>query len=107
MTRALPLLAVVPVLVCAAVVAPGCGTDKLETGYVYTPLGDSSIKRRGYYADPFSPEARAAQPEQRAARAEQVLWAGQYLGDVDRLRLDLLAPAGQVRAAQSRPWWRR
>lgn len=42
----------------------GCETEKLETGYVYSPLGDSSSKRRGYYADPFSPEARAAQMEQ-------------------------------------------
>jgi hypothetical protein len=42
----------------------GCESDKLETGYAYTPLGDSSSKRRGYYADPFSPEARAAQMEQ-------------------------------------------
>ena len=42
----------------------GCGSDHLETGYVFTPLGDSSSKRRSYYADPFSPEARAAQTEQ-------------------------------------------
>lgn len=41
----------------------GCGSDRLETGYAYTPLGDSTAKRRGYYADPFSPEARAAQTE--------------------------------------------
>lgn len=55
--------------VCLIIVlagAFGCGSDHLETGYVYTPLGDSSAKRRGYYADPFSPEARAAQTEQQS-----------------------------------------
>ena len=57
MKRAL-LLALVAAGLC------GCGSDRLETGYVYTPLGDNSVKRRGYYADPFSPEARAAQTEQ-------------------------------------------
>jgi hypothetical protein len=36
-----------------------------------------------------------------AARAERVLWSGQYLGDVDRFRLELLAPAEQVRAARA------
>lgn len=41
----------------------GCSTRKLETGYTYTPLGDTPAKRRGYYADPFSPEARRAQQE--------------------------------------------
>ncbi len=41
----------------------------------------------------------------RAVRAEQLLWSGQYLGDVDRLRVDLCEPAGQVRAARARPWW--
>lgn len=54
------------IAVIAAVLLPnlaGCAQDKLETGYVYTPLGDSNSKRRGYYADPFSPEARAAQVE--------------------------------------------
>ncbi|MBC7783117.1 MAG: hypothetical protein H7144_04695 [Burkholderiales bacterium] len=41
----------------------GCSNKTLETGYTYTPLGDSSTQRRGYYADPFSPEARAAQQD--------------------------------------------
>ena len=57
-----------PLLILSlALFALGCGSDHLETGYVYTPLGDSSAKRRGYYADPFSPEARAAQTEQQQA----------------------------------------
>jgi uncharacterized membrane protein YccC len=42
-----------------------------------------------------------------AARAEQLLWSGQYLGDVDRLRADLLEPAAQVGAARARAWWSR
>ena len=39
----------------------------------------------------------------RAARAEQLLWSGQYLGDVDQLRADLVEPAAQVGAARSAP----
>ena len=42
----------------------GCAGDRLETGYNYTPLGATPAQRRGYYADPFSPESRAAQLEQ-------------------------------------------
>jgi hypothetical protein len=48
------------------VTGSGCGSGKLETGYAYTPLGDSPNKRRSYYADPFTPEARAAQQERQA-----------------------------------------
>ena len=44
----------------------GCSSHELETGYTYTPLGDSPNRRRGYYADPFSPEARLAQQERTA-----------------------------------------
>jgi len=40
----------------------GC-ENKLETGYVPKPLNASSTVRRGFYASPFSPEARAAQSE--------------------------------------------
>ncbi|MGF1632695.1 MAG: hypothetical protein ACFCVE_02495 [Phycisphaerae bacterium] len=38
----------------------GCGSSRLETGYQYVPLGTSSSQRQAFYADPFSPEARAA-----------------------------------------------
>jgi uncharacterized membrane protein YccC len=43
----------------------------------------------------------------RAVRAEQLLWSGQYLGDVDQLRDDLVVPAEQVEAARAQTWWRR
>jgi uncharacterized membrane protein YccC len=42
-----------------------------------------------------------------ALAAERLLWSGQYLGDVDQLRSDLVAPAAKVRAARARAWWRR
>jgi len=51
-------------MVCSAGI--GCESGKLETGYAYTPLGDSPSKRRSYYADPFSPEARTAQQERQS-----------------------------------------
>ncbi len=44
---------------------------------------------------------------QRAERAERLLWSGQYLGDVDRLRAELIGPAAQVAAARAQDWWRR
>jgi len=38
----------------------GCSST-LETGYVPRPLGGSSTEvRRGYYAQPFTPEAKKA-----------------------------------------------
>jgi len=40
----------------------GC-ENKLETGYVPKPLNASSTVRRGFYASPFTPEARAAELE--------------------------------------------
>ena len=49
---------------------------------------------------------RCGHPD-RAQRAERLLWAGQYVGDVDRLRQDLLEPATQIAAARARAWWRR
>jgi uncharacterized membrane protein YccC len=42
-----------------------------------------------------------------ATRAEQLLWSGQYLGDVSQLRSHLVEPSAQVIAARSRSWWRR
>jgi hypothetical protein len=41
-----------------------------------------------------------------ATHAEQLLWSGQYVGDVDQLRPNLVEPAGLVAAARTRPWWR-
>jgi len=37
----------------------GC-SEKLETGYEPRKLGASNEARRGFYAQPFSPEARKA-----------------------------------------------
>lgn len=55
--RALLLLLAAPASICALA---GCGGKQLETGYTFTPLGDSPAQRRAYYAGPFSPEARNA-----------------------------------------------
>lgn len=48
----------------ALAMAAGCGS-KLETGYEPRKLSDSNAERRGYYADPFTPEARAAAEERK------------------------------------------
>ena len=47
-------------LAAAALVSAGGCSSKLETGYEPRKLGSSHEVRRGYYAQPFTPEARAA-----------------------------------------------
>ena len=44
------------ILVC---VAGGCSST-LETGYMPRKLGSSEEMRRGFYAQPFTPQAKAA-----------------------------------------------
>jgi uncharacterized membrane protein YccC len=53
------------------------------------------------------PEVRKCPDADAATHAEQLLWAGQYVGDVDQLRGYLVGPAAAVRAVRARPWWRR
>ncbi len=65
----------------------------------HTPGADS-------FLDVVLPVVDACDDGQRA-QAERLLWSGQYLGDVDQLRRDLLEPAAQVTAVQAHPWWRR
>ncbi|HEY7174779.1 MAG TPA: hypothetical protein VH442_07675, partial [Micromonosporaceae bacterium] len=48
---------------------------------------------------------RCGDPD-RAARAERLLWSGQYVGDVSQIRSGLLPPAEKVRATLRTPWWR-
>ena len=54
-------------LVVALLLAAGVGGcsrgNKLETGYTYRPLSVSPAEIRGFYAEKFTPEARAAQLE--------------------------------------------
>ncbi|MGI8879822.1 MAG: hypothetical protein ACR2KJ_04775 [Jatrophihabitans sp.] len=40
-----------------------------------------------------------------AEAAEQLLGAGQYIGDVSRLRADLVEPAAEIRAIRRTPRW--
>ena len=42
-----------------AALGSGCSA-KLETGYEPRTLGSSNETRRGFYAEPFTPEAREA-----------------------------------------------
>ena len=48
---------------CLLAMLAGC-SDKTETGYTPHKLGDSLTVQRGYYAQPFTPEQRAARQEQ-------------------------------------------
>lgn len=47
------------ILSMALLVSAGCSA-KLETGYEPRKLGSSTEARRGFYAQPFSPEAMEA-----------------------------------------------
>jgi uncharacterized membrane protein YccC len=58
------------------------------------------------FLDVVLPAVHGCGDPDRAVRAEQLLWSGQYLGDVDRLRVDLVEPAGLVAAARAHRWWR-
>lgn len=51
-----------------AILLAGC-SSKLETGYEPHKLGDSLAVKRGYYAEPYSPEAQAAQADKQQNNA--------------------------------------
>jgi uncharacterized membrane protein YccC len=59
------------------------------------------------FLDVVLPAVNGCGDADRATRAEQLLWSGQYLGDVNNLRADLVEPAAQVSAARARSWWHR
>lgn len=80
----------------AGVFARPAGAPPLDGA---TVAGDS-------FLDVVLPAVRACDEAQRT-QAERLLWSGQYLGDVDRLRVDLLEPAQEVAKARARPWWER
>lgn len=61
MVKAIVRCRLVAVGALAVVVLSGCSTPKLETGYEPRPLNASGTQRRGYYAGPFSREAREAE----------------------------------------------
>ena len=46
-------------MLAAVVLMSGCSST-LETGYAPRRLGSSDETRRGYYAQPFTPQAKAA-----------------------------------------------
>ena len=47
---------------------------------------------------------RCGDPD-RAARAERLLWSGQYVGDVSQVRPGLIAPANEIGIRRKVPWW--
>jgi uncharacterized membrane protein YccC len=85
----------------------------------YDALGHSLADRRapvptaestrppGSFLEVVLPAVDYRPDPESATHAEQLLWSGQYLGDVDQLRPYLVEPAQQVATARNRPWWRR
>ncbi|MGH8960039.1 MAG: FUSC family protein [Jatrophihabitantaceae bacterium] len=80
--------------------------DGLDGSGPAVPPADDAADRQSFL-EVVLPAIDRCDDRDRATRAEQLLWSGQYLGDVDRLRDDLLLPAGQVAAVRARSWWRR
>ncbi|MBO3744845.1 FUSC family protein [Streptosporangiaceae bacterium NEAU-GS5] len=66
-----------------------------------TPASDQS------FLDVVLPSVAACRDRRHAERAEMLLWSGQYIGDVSRLRADLVEPAGQIAVTRRRPVWTR
>lgn len=63
MRRTLSLLSVGLLALILLPAGAGCGSSKLETGYVPRKLGASPAVRRSFYASPFTPEEQAGQLE--------------------------------------------
>ena len=59
--RAAATLVVAALAFLGAVGGGGGCSSKLETGYKPRLLGSSEEVRRGYYAEPFTPEAKKAE----------------------------------------------
>jgi hypothetical protein len=49
--------------IAAVVLAAGCGSSKLETGYEPRPLNASDTERRAYYSGKYTKEAVKADQE--------------------------------------------
>ncbi len=74
---------------------------------IEVPMWSSARVPQASFVDVVIPAVDKGRDAQRATRAERLLWAGQYIGDINRLRGDLVDPAHQVRTVLDRPWWRR
>ena len=57
--RKVPLRRIALIIVSITGALAGC-SNKLETGYEPRTIGSNEVERRGYYAAPFSKEAREA-----------------------------------------------
>jgi hypothetical protein len=85
----------------------------------YQALGESLMRTRNdlpavaaadgdaSFIDVIVPAVDKCGDVARAEQAERLLWSGQYVGDINRLRADLVEPAAQVRTIQAKPWWER
>jgi hypothetical protein len=58
-SMARPPRGITVILLSALTFVPAC-SNKLETGYEPRTIGSNEVERRGYYAAPFSKEAREA-----------------------------------------------
>jgi uncharacterized membrane protein YccC len=83
--------------------------EALADGFVdrHAPLpGADSVRPDGSFLELLLPAVGTHPDRAAATHAEQLLWSGQYVGDVDQLREYLVEPSAQVVAARQRPWWR-
>jgi uncharacterized membrane protein YccC len=70
------------------------------------PLPMITVSTDESFLDLILPQLGSSPDSGRAEQAERILWSGQYLGDVNRLRIDLFGPVAEISARRKRPWWR-
>jgi uncharacterized membrane protein YccC len=79
-----------------------------EVGGATTPLPPvEHLAADASFLDVVLPAITSCGDPGRAAIAERLLWSGQYVGDVNRMREELVAPAAKVRQTRLRPFWQR
>jgi uncharacterized membrane protein YccC len=80
--------------------------DIMAGGHSNVPAVEVSAAKASFL-DVILPAIDGCGDPTRADLAERLLWSGQYVGDVNRMRLDLVEPAGHVREIGKRAVWLR
>ncbi len=80
--------------------------DILAGGHSAVPKVDS-VAANGSFLDVILPAIHGCGDPTRADMAERLLWSGQYVGDVNRMRVELVNPVGMVREIRQRAAWLR
>jgi uncharacterized membrane protein YccC len=78
--------------------------DIMAGGHGAVPRVEA-VSANASFLDVVLPAINGCGDPARADLAERLLWSGQYVGDVNRMRLELIEPVGQVREIRGRAAW--